>query len=130
MTPKPHPGRHDTRPQATVPDQPARPDSEALDPYSRLPGPGDPGSAANAAAETGFVAGFRTEAEAGDEPHPDESPEDILGRPPAARDVAAELAAPPRRRLPLLTLALGAGVFASVGFLARLAVPPLVSHIF
>ncbi|MYS83705.1 DUF5666 domain-containing protein [Embleya scabrispora] len=121
MTPKHDAGRHDTRPLNPVPDEP-RPDSEALDPRSRLPAPGDRESAADTATETGFVAGFRTEAEAGDEPHSDESPEDILGRPPAARDVAAELAAPPRRRLPLLTLALGAGVFASVGFLAGVEV--------
>ncbi|MFF7243306.1 DUF5666 domain-containing protein [Embleya sp. NPDC008237] len=121
MTPKHHAGRPDTRPQNPVADR-ARPDSEALGSPSRVPAPGGPGPAANEVAETGFVAGFRTEAEAGDEPHPDESPEDILRRPPTARDVAAELAAPPRRRLPLVTLALGAGVFASVGFLAGVEV--------
>ncbi|MFI1381574.1 hypothetical protein [Embleya sp. NPDC020886] len=110
MTPQQHAGRPDTRPPHTTPDAP-RPDS----------GPAEAGSA-DPAAETGFVAGFRTEAEVGDDAHRDESPEEILGRPPAARDVAAELAAPPRRRLPMLTLALGAGVFASIGFLAGVEV--------
>src|SRR6476469_4375897 len=33
-------------------------------------------------------------------------PEDVLAEPPDARDVSAELAAPPRRRLPWLTLLL------------------------
>ncbi|MGC0418866.1 hypothetical protein [Embleya sp. AB8] len=138
MTPKHSLDPRDTRPSAALPG-PARPeppapdptasDPAALGPRSRLPEPGDPGSAANEAAEPGFVGGFRTEPEAADGPHPnrpdpawDESPEDILGRPPAARDVAAELAAPPRRRLPTLTLALGAGVLLSVSFLAGVEV--------
>lgn len=148
MTPKHRVDRHDTRPQTAVPDT-ARPDTETLDRHdtrpqtripdttppdtetlgarSRIPVPGDPGPAANAAAEPGFVGGFRTEPEAADESHPDtshpeESSEDILGRPPTARDVAAELTAPPRRRLPALTLALGAGVFLAVGFLAGVEV--------
>ncbi|MFJ8738537.1 hypothetical protein ACIRL2_04115 [Embleya sp. NPDC127516] len=120
------PDRQDTRPQTRIPDTTPS-DTETLGPRSRIPAPGDPGPAANAAAETGFVGGFRTEPEAADESHrddshPDESPEDILGRPPTARDVAAELTAPPRRRLPALTLTLGAGVFLAVGFLAGVEV--------
>jgi hypothetical protein len=44
------------------------------------------------------------------------SPEDILAEPPDARDIAAELAAPPRRKLPWLTLLLGAAVIAAGSF--------------
>ncbi|QMU74480.1 hypothetical protein GXW83_00410 [Streptacidiphilus sp. PB12-B1b] len=44
------------------------------------------------------------------------SPEDILAEPPDARDIAAELAAPPRRKLPWLTLLLAAGVIAAGSF--------------
>jgi hypothetical protein len=44
------------------------------------------------------------------------TPEQILAEPPDARDVSAELAAPPRRKLPWLTLALSAGVVAALGF--------------
>ena len=48
---------------------------------------------------------------------PDElSPEEILAEPPDARDIAAELAAPPRRKLPWLTLALCGGVIAALAF--------------
>jgi hypothetical protein len=43
-------------------------------------------------------------------------PEDVLAEPPDARDVSAELAAPPRRRLPWLTLLLSAGVVAVAAF--------------
>lgn len=42
--------------------------------------------------------------------------EDVLAEPPDARDVSAELAAPPRRRLPWLTLLLSAGVVAVAAF--------------
>jgi hypothetical protein len=44
------------------------------------------------------------------------SPEDILAEPPDARDIGAELAAPPRRKLPWLTLLLAGGVIAAAGF--------------
>jgi len=44
------------------------------------------------------------------------SPEDILAEPPDARDIAAELAAPPRRKLPWLSLLLAAGVIAAGSF--------------
>lgn len=47
---------------------------------------------------------------------PGERPEDILAEPPDARDVSAELAAPPRRKLPWLTLLLSAGVVAVAAF--------------
>ena len=47
---------------------------------------------------------------------PAERPEDILAEPPDARDVSAELAAPPRRKLPWLTLLLSAGVVAVAAF--------------
>ncbi|MFI1577897.1 hypothetical protein [Embleya sp. NPDC020630] len=114
MTPKPGLDPHDTRPLDPVPGEPA-PDS------------GTPGSPAHETTHDptdpeppGFVGGFRTEPATTDAP--DESPEDILARPPAARDVADELAAPPRRRLPALTLALGAGVLLSAGFLAGVEV--------
>lgn len=43
-------------------------------------------------------------------------PEDVLAEPPDARDVSAELAAPPRRKLPWLTLLLSAGVVAVAAF--------------
>jgi len=46
----------------------------------------------------------------------DLSPEEILAEPPDARDIAAELAAPPRRKLPWLTLALCGGVIAAAAF--------------
>lgn len=45
-----------------------------------------------------------------------ERPEDILAEPPDARDISAELAAPPRRKLPWLTLLLSAGVVAAGAF--------------
>jgi len=44
------------------------------------------------------------------------SPEDILAEPPDARDIGAELAAPPRRKLPWLSLLLAGGVIAAAGF--------------
>ncbi|MEV6005941.1 hypothetical protein AB0M29_03975 [Streptomyces sp. NPDC051976] len=43
-------------------------------------------------------------------------PEEILAEPPDARDISAELAAPPRRKLPWLTLLLSAGVVAAAAF--------------
>jgi hypothetical protein len=46
----------------------------------------------------------------------DAHPEDILAEPPDARDISAELAAPPRRKLPWLTLLLSAGVVAAAAF--------------
>lgn len=47
---------------------------------------------------------------------PAERPEEILAQPPDARDIAAELAAPPRRKLPWLTLVLSACVVAAGAF--------------
>ncbi|MFC4034309.1 hypothetical protein ACFO3J_22930 [Streptomyces polygonati] len=47
---------------------------------------------------------------------PAERPEDILAEPPDARDISAELAAPPRRKLPWLTLLLSACVVAAGAF--------------
>lgn len=44
-------------------------------------------------------------------------PEDILAEPPDARDISAELAAPPRRKLPWLTLTLSACVVAAGAFI-------------
>ena len=44
------------------------------------------------------------------------SPEEILAEPPDTRDIAGELAAPPRRKLPWLTLVLAGGVIAAVAF--------------
>ncbi|WP_052433180.1 hypothetical protein [Streptacidiphilus carbonis] len=44
------------------------------------------------------------------------SPEEILAEPPDTRDIAGELAAPPRRKLPWLTLALAGGIIAALGF--------------
>jgi hypothetical protein len=48
---------------------------------------------------------------------PAERPEDILAEPPDARDISAELAAPPRRKLPWLTLLLSAGIVAAGAFI-------------
>ena len=45
-----------------------------------------------------------------------ERPEDILAEPPDARDISAELAAPPRRKLPWLTLVLAACIVAAGAF--------------
>lgn len=47
---------------------------------------------------------------------PGQRPEDVLAEPPDARDISAELAAPPRRKLPWLTLLLSAGVVAAAAF--------------
>lgn len=44
------------------------------------------------------------------------SPEEILAEPPDTRDIVGELAAPPRRKLPWLTLALAGGVIAAIAF--------------
>ncbi|MFD8637575.1 DUF5666 domain-containing protein [Streptomyces sp. NPDC059533] len=49
-------------------------------------------------------------------PGPSEDPEAILSEPPDTRDVSAELAAPPRPRLPWLTLLLSGGVVAGLAF--------------
>ncbi|MCM2417569.1 DUF5666 domain-containing protein [Streptomyces sp. RKAG293] len=43
-------------------------------------------------------------------------PEDVLAEPPDARDISAELSAPPRRSLPWLTLLLSGGVVAAAAF--------------
>ncbi|MFF4104757.1 hypothetical protein [Streptomyces sp. NPDC001903] len=43
-------------------------------------------------------------------------PEGILAEPPDTRDISAELAAPPRPRLPWLTLVLSGGVVAGLAF--------------
>lgn len=45
-----------------------------------------------------------------------ERPEDVLASPPDTRDISAELAAPPRRKLPWLTLLLSACVVAAGAF--------------
>ncbi|MFC1410582.1 hypothetical protein ACEZCY_15095 [Streptacidiphilus sp. N1-12] len=44
------------------------------------------------------------------------TPEEILAEAPDARDIAAELAAPPRRKLPWLTLGLAGGLIAALAF--------------
>ncbi|MEU8839227.1 DUF5666 domain-containing protein [Streptomyces roseus] len=53
-----------------------------------------------------------------DPPAPDSGadPEGILSEPPDTRDISAELAAPPRPRLPWLTLLLSGGVVAGLAF--------------
>ena len=52
-----------------------------------------------------------------------EDPETVLAQAPAgAEDIAAELAAPPRRKLPWLTLVLAAGVIAAGGFIGGVEV--------
>jgi hypothetical protein len=43
-------------------------------------------------------------------------PEVVLASPPDARDISAELAAPPRRRMPWLTLGLVGGIVAALAF--------------
>ena len=43
-------------------------------------------------------------------------PEDILAEPPDTRDISAELSAPPRPRLPWLTLLLSGGLVAGLAF--------------
>ncbi|WP_371619433.1 DUF5666 domain-containing protein [Streptomyces sp. NBC_00454] len=47
---------------------------------------------------------------------PAEDPEGILAEPPDTRDISAELAAPPRPRLPWLSLLLAGGVVAGLAF--------------
>ncbi|MFF1339731.1 DUF5666 domain-containing protein [Streptomyces sp. NPDC058290] len=47
---------------------------------------------------------------------PAADPEGILSEPPDTRDISAELAAPPRPRLPWLTLLLSGGVVAGLAF--------------
>ncbi|WP_330300203.1 DUF5666 domain-containing protein [Streptomyces sp. NBC_00503] len=47
---------------------------------------------------------------------PAEDPEEILAEPPDTRDISAELAAPPRPRLPWLRLLLSGGVVAGLAF--------------
>ncbi|MFI0895447.1 hypothetical protein [Streptomyces sp. NPDC020983] len=67
---------------------------------------------------TGAVAVPRgTEVIGGGGPLPAVRPEDVLAEPPDARDISAELAAPPRRGLPWLTLALSACVVAAGAFI-------------
>ncbi|MEZ0064209.1 hypothetical protein ABIA32_000187 [Streptacidiphilus sp. MAP12-20] len=51
-----------------------------------------------------------------------ESPESILAEPPDALDISAELAAPPRRKLPWLTLVLAGAVVAGLGFIGGVLV--------
>ncbi|MFE2167939.1 DUF5666 domain-containing protein [Streptomyces sp. NPDC059447] len=68
---------------------------------------------------TPFAEVFEDLAEAdrsGEAPGPAEDPEEILSEPPDTRDVSAELAAPPRPRLPWLTLLLSGGVVAGLAF--------------
>ncbi|MFD5510454.1 hypothetical protein ACFWIB_22080 [Streptomyces sp. NPDC127051] len=70
-----------------------------------------------------------TASAAGEDPFPEElivehpvaqgpggDPEGILSEPPDTRDISAELAAPPRPRLPWLTLLLSGGVVAGLAF--------------
>jgi hypothetical protein len=45
-----------------------------------------------------------------------EDPEAILAEPPDSRDISAELAEPPRRKLPFLSMLLFAGMIAGLGF--------------
>ncbi|WP_052433182.1 hypothetical protein [Streptacidiphilus carbonis] len=45
-----------------------------------------------------------------------EDPESILAEPPDTLDISAELAAPPRRKIPFITLLLFAGMIAGLGF--------------
>lgn len=47
---------------------------------------------------------------------PAEPAHDILATPPDSRDITAELSAPPRRRMPWLTLCLAAGIVAAAAF--------------
>ncbi|MFD9723601.1 DUF5666 domain-containing protein [Streptomyces sp. NPDC059072] len=68
---------------------------------------------------TPFAEVFEDLAEAdrsGRAPGPAQDPEEILSEPPDTRDVSAELAAPPRPRLPWLTLLLSGGVIAGLAF--------------
>ncbi|WP_207892373.1 hypothetical protein [Streptacidiphilus pinicola] len=51
-----------------------------------------------------------------------QSPEDILAEPPDALDISAELAAPPRRKLPWLTMLLVGGLVAGAGFIGGVLV--------
>ncbi|SEG41559.1 hypothetical protein SAMN05216223_10553 [Actinacidiphila yanglinensis] len=67
-------------------------------------------------AAAGYVSGYDTQAGGHSVERPAEHPEDILAEPPDARDVSAELAAPPRRKLPWLTLVLSACVVAAAAF--------------
>ena len=46
----------------------------------------------------------------------EDDPEAILAEPPDTRDISAELAEPPRRKLPLLSMLLFAGMIAGLGF--------------
>ncbi|MEW1635454.1 hypothetical protein AB0469_15415 [Streptomyces sp. NPDC093801] len=52
----------------------------------------------------------------GEGPRTAEDPEGILAEPPDTRDISAELAAPPRARMPWLTLLLSGGVVAGLAF--------------
>jgi hypothetical protein len=45
-----------------------------------------------------------------------EDPEAILAEPPDTRDISAELAEPPRRKLPFISMLLFAGMIAGLGF--------------
>ena len=56
------------------------------------------------------------------------SPEDILAEPPDALDISAELAAPPRRKLPWLTLLLAGGLVAGAGFIGGVLVEKGQGH--
>lgn len=53
---------------------------------------------------------------------PGEDPEAVLAEPPNTDDIAAELSAPPRRKLPWLTLLLAAGVVAAGAFVGGVEV--------
>jgi hypothetical protein len=50
------------------------------------------------------------------------APEEILAEPPDSLDISAELAAPPRRKLPWLTLLLAGGLVAGLGFVGGVLV--------
>jgi hypothetical protein len=57
-----------------------------------------------------------------------QSPEDILAEPPDSLDISAELAAPPRRKLPWLTLLLAGGLVAGAGFIGGVLVEKSQGH--
>lgn len=73
-------------------------------------------AAADAAAEAGGGPGGAGPSAGGSPADPAADPEGILSEPPDTRDISAELAAPPRPRLPWLTLLLSGGVVAGLAF--------------
>ncbi|WP_329312570.1 DUF5666 domain-containing protein [Streptomyces sp. NBC_01278] len=73
-------------------------------------------AAADAGAEAGGGPGGAGPSAGGSPADPAADPEGILSEPPDTRDISAELAAPPRPRLPWLTLLLSGGVVAGLAF--------------